>query len=127
MADCLSGNTVFAELVDELAGQDVIEKLIDWTVEIRVRALFPSRAPKDSKDLNSGEERAVAVREMRQCCDASRRGFRAMQWNNADWMLPCVWRFFLARFRGHWRLLVRHELNDAAGHEQMGKTKVTSS
>src|SRR5579862_9212632 len=115
MANCLPRNTVFSELVYELAGQDVIEKPIDLTDETLVRGLLPGGAPEDGKNLGSGEKRAVTVGEMRCRCGAIRRSFRAMQWNNSNWMFRGFGRFFLMRFRSHLGLLVRCEMNYAAG------------
>src|SRR2546427_8488721 len=97
MADGLPWDAVFTELVHELAGEDIVEELIDLREEAAIWRLFPGGAPENCKNLNSGEERTAAVSEVRSRRGSSGRGFRPMQGNNTDRMFPRLWRFHPAR------------------------------
>src|SRR6266581_6032567 len=97
MADGLSGDAVFTELVHELAVEDIVEELIDLREEAAVWRLFPGGAPENRKNLNSGEERTVAVSEVRRRRGGSGRGFRPMQGNNTDRMFLRLRRFLPGR------------------------------
>src|SRR5487761_408727 len=101
MTDGLPRDAVFTELIDELAGQDIVEELIDFGGETTVRALVPGGAPEGRKNLDRGEERAIAVSEMRRSRGRSGRRFGAMQGNNTDRMFWCLRWFLLARLCGH--------------------------
>src|ERR1700756_5639683 len=97
MADGVPRDAVFAELVNELAGQNIVEELIHLCHEATIRGFFPVGTPEDGKNLDGGEERTMAISEM------SGRGgrrcgcFGAMQRNDANRMLLRVRCFFAAR------------------------------
>jgi hypothetical protein len=85
-----------------LAGQNVVEELIDLLEEAAVWRLLPGGAPEDSKNLDGSEKWAVAIREMRRNC-GSRAGrcLGTMQWNHTDRMLGRNVRFRPARLFRH--------------------------
>src|SRR6266478_4861473 len=65
MADFLAGDAVFAELVEERAAEDEIKKLVGAREQIALRRLLPGRSPEYREDLNGGEQRTVAIGQLR--------------------------------------------------------------
>ena len=101
MGDCFSGDAVFAELVQELAGENKIEELIDFRAEIAERRLLPRGAPEDCEDLNGGEQRAASVGELRRRRDIGFSGFGAKKRNDADGVTVCKPRKICMSTFGH--------------------------
>jgi hypothetical protein len=107
VADFLAGDAVFAELVEELAAEDEIEKLVGAREQIALGRLLPRRTPENREDLNGGEQRAVAIGQVRSdlrggCASGSR-----MQRDDADGVaMFSRRRAFGARFGRHPWLLV---------------------
>src|SRR5437899_12372596 len=97
MAYGVPWDAVFAELVDEFAGQNIVEKLIHFCDEASVRGYFPSGAPEDRKNLNGGEGRTMAISEMSRSSGRNGCCCGAMQRNDADRMLLRARYFFAAR------------------------------
>ena len=132
MADLFSGNAVFAKLIEERAGENEIEELIDALDEIALRRLLPGRAPKYRKDLSGREQGAVAVGQLRSglrdgwCC-----GFRPMHGDDADGMTRTELRFLPTRLGGHDSLLMVDSdflanLNETAGRRNVNGAKQKS-
>ena len=65
-------NAIFGELVDQGASEDVIEESIQVLHELAVGGLLPCCAPEDGEALDLGQQRAIAVGELRR-----RNGFRS--------------------------------------------------
>ena len=106
MANGLTGDTVLDELVDEGAGEDEIVEGDELLGESGVGGGLPGVAPEDAEDFDVGEERPIAVGELR----SGSRGVAdvRVERNNADRMLDFGGgRGFLARCTsGHGGLLV---------------------
>ena len=68
VANGFSRDTVFGKLVEKLAGEDEIEEGVHLLAELRVGGVLPGRAPEEGEDFDVGEERAVAIGEVRRRC-----------------------------------------------------------
>src|SRR5215472_1255171 len=64
MANRLTRNAVFAQLVDERARQDIVKEGIDFCNQCGLRAR-PRDAPENREDFNRGEEWSAAICEVR--------------------------------------------------------------
>ena len=77
VSDLLAGHAVFGELGDQRAGQNEVEELVDLRNQRMLRVL-PRRAPEDGEDLDRGQQRTIAVGELRRgggrCCGDIDRG-----------------------------------------------------
>jgi len=106
VANGLTGDTVLDELVNEGAGEDEIVEGDELLGESGVGGGLPGVAPEDAEDFDVGEERPIAVGELR----SGSRGVAdvRVERNNADRMLNFGGgRGFLARCTsGHGGLLV---------------------
>ena len=106
VANGLTGDAVLGELVNEGAGEDEIVEGDELLGESGVGAGLPGVAPEDAEDFDVGEERPIAVGELR----SGSRGVAdvRVERNNADRMLNFGGgRGFLARCTsGHGGLLV---------------------
>jgi hypothetical protein len=109
VANGLAGDAVLSELVDEGTGEDEIEEGDELLGKRSVSSGLPGVAPEDAEDLDVGEQRAIAVSELR---GGSRRVADVrVERHNADGMLGFGFGGggggFLARsMRGHTGLLV---------------------
>ena len=54
MADRLSRNTVFTELINQWAGQNEVKELVDLANHRTLGGLLPGRPPEDGENLYSG-------------------------------------------------------------------------
>jgi hypothetical protein len=55
MTDLLPGNVVFGQLIEESAGQDEIEELIELGCHRALGRLLPQRPPENREHLHSGQ------------------------------------------------------------------------
>src|SRR5437588_12962337 len=65
VADGIGGNAVLGELIDERAGEDAVEEGVQLWDQVALGRLLPGAAPEDGEDLDSSQQRAVAVGELR--------------------------------------------------------------
>src|SRR5579864_5573193 len=73
--DLLVGDAVFGELVEKLAGENEIEELVEFGKKGILRGGVPFGAPEHGEHLHGGEERAVAVAELRSNLGSGGFGF----------------------------------------------------
>src|ERR1700676_1834606 len=82
VADGFSGDAVFGELIEKLAGEDEIEEGVHLLAELRVGGILPGRAPEEREDFDVGEKRTVAIGEVRRRCGGIANV--RMKWNDAN-------------------------------------------
>src|SRR5258706_9717309 len=86
VADRLARNAVLAQLVEQRAGQDEVEKLVDLLHESGLGPP-PGSPPEEEEDLCRLQERPAAIRELRR---GDGRGERiTVQRNDLDWVGSC--------------------------------------
>src|SRR5258708_6850032 len=64
VSNSLRLRTIFGQLIDERAGQDIIEESVDLLDEIALRCLRPCLSPEDCEDLSVADQRAAAIGEL---------------------------------------------------------------
>src|SRR5215471_9362589 len=64
MSDRFSLHAVLAELIDQLAGQYKIEKLVHLLGHCRMRGVLPRCSPEHGKHLHAGQQWPIAIREL---------------------------------------------------------------
>src|SRR5215467_244897 len=85
MAYGFSRYRVFPELVDELTGQDEIEKVVHVSQQGGVDRVLPDSSPENGEYLHASEQRAVAIAKRGRRGGSNPR--RRVQRHNANRML----------------------------------------
>ena len=114
VADLLTRDAVFGELVEKLAGKDKVEELIHLREKRILRGFVPGRAPENSKNLRGGEQGSVAVGELGSDLWGGYFGLSWMERNNSYGVVklgrtsfgrPSSFWTFGARLGRQWSLL----------------------
>jgi hypothetical protein len=78
VADRASWHAVFGQLINQMAGQDEIEKLIDRGRHAALRRLVPPWPPENREHLHRGQQRAISIGQLRGGGRCSRRVSRGL-------------------------------------------------